>query len=574
LKDEEYVCEQLGQNKSGGPRQEHCVMVSQRRRELFSFVKNGPGNTKIGDTDLEEHPFIDLRELELDREVGQLLREDISQKIVGICIGQPDDKLLTVVVTEPEETYIYDLVEMSTENRCKAKLLRGDPETVQLALEYIYRVPMARQMEPWKIWLESKKFSSQDLGLVSKDSDGDKVEVTGTAVDAADLLIKEAISSGASDIHLEMFEDGLIVRYRQDGVLRIVNQYTDMTVARAIIKRLKVMGEMNITQDRICQGGRISVKVGNLGYDLRISIVPVGPGESVVMRLLNKGAFSTKLSDLGMGGVEMERYKHMIDAPFGLILTCGPTGSGKSTTLYASLKSIARPDRKILTVEDPVEYQMPGIIQVQVNKAPKDPASQVTFSRALREFLRQDPDVILVGEIRDEETAKIAVQAALTGHLVLSTIHTNDAVGVVNRLKDMGVPPYLIASVLLGSVAQRLVRRLCTDCRQQASPTDEERAIFDTNGVTIESLYRPIGCERCRDTGYRGRVGLYEVFTSSEKSREQIEQDATAHALTATVKSQGMRPLLHDGLGKVAAGMTSLAEVKRVCRDDIIKEDD
>lgn len=522
---------------------------------------------------MENHPFIDLKQLDLDRQVGQLLREDISRKIEGVCIGTPDDGLMTVVVKHPEETYIYDLVELSTDGQYKATLLKGDPETIELALEYVYRVPSARQNEPWKIWLESKKFSDQQLGLVSKDTDGGQVEVTGAAVDAADLLIKEAISSGASDIHLEMFEDGLIVRYRQDGVLRVVNQYTDMTVARAIIKRLKVMGEMNITQDRVCQGGRISVKVGNLGYDLRISIVPVAPGESVVMRLLNKGAFSTQLSDLGMGGMEMERYQHMIDAPFGLILTCGPTGSGKSTTLYASLKSIARPDRKILTVEDPVEYQMPGIIQVQVNTAPKDPASQVTFSRALREFLRQDPDVILVGEIRDEETAKIAVQAALTGHLVLSTIHTNDAVGVVNRLKDMGVPPYLIASTLLGSVAQRLVRRLCTECRQQDSPTEAEKLIFERNGLAVDKIYRAGACERCRKTGYRGRVGLYEVFSTSETTREQIEQDATAHALTHSAKSQGMRPLLHDGLNKVIEGVTSLQEVQRVCRDDIIPED-
>lgn len=520
---------------------------------------------------MEKHPFVDLRQLELDRGVGQLLRHDIAQKIEGVCIGQTDDNLLTVVVTQPEETYIYDLVELSTEHKFKANCLKGDPETIRLAIEYIYEVPMARQGEPWKVWLESKKFSEESLGLVSQDSEDGQVEVTGVAVDAADRLIKEAISSGASDIHLEMFDDGLIVRYRQDGVLRIVNQYTDMNVARAIVKRLKVMAEMNITQDRICQGGRISVKVGNLGYDLRISIVPVGAGESVVMRLLNKGAFSTELSDLGMGRTEMERYKHMIDAPFGLILTCGPTGSGKSTTLYASLKTIARPDRKILTVEDPVEYQMPGIIQVQVNKAPKDPASQVTFSRALREFLRQDPDVILVGEIRDEETAKIAVQAALTGHLVLSTIHTNDAVGVVNRLKDMGVPPYLIASTLLGSVAQRLVRRLCQDCREQSPASEDERAIFARNGLEVETLYRAKGCDRCRKSGYRGRVGLYEVFSSSESVREAIEQDATAQKLTKLAKGQGMKALLHDGLSKAQQGMTSLEEIMRVCRDDIVK---
>lgn len=516
-------------------------------------------------------PNINLREFELERSLGLLLSEEISRKIEGVCIGRPDENLLMIVVTQPEETYIYDLVELSTQHKFKAQLLQGDAESIALAQEFIYKVPQARREEPWKIWLEGKKFAEESLGVVSRDSSGEGAEVTGDAVDAAEKILKEAISSGASDIHLEMFDDALIVRYRHDGLLRIVNEFSDLSLGRAIVKRIKVLAEMKITQDRICQGGRISVKVGNFAYDLRVSIVPVGAGESVVMRLLNKGAFDTNLGDLGMGELEMARFKHMIDAPFGLILTCGPTGSGKSTTLYASLKSIARPDRKILTVEDPVEYQMPGINQVQVNTAPKDPKAQVSFSRALREFLRQDPDVILVGEIRDEETAKTAVQAALTGHLVLSTIHTNDAVGVVNRLKDMGLPPYLIASTLLGSVAQRLVRRLCEDCREQAEPNQEEMKILKRNGMTSKFVYRSKGCDRCRQSGYRGRVGLYEVFSSSEESREGIEQEATALSLTNLAKSQGMRPLLHDGLSKALSGLTSLEEVMRVCRDDLVK---
>jgi type II secretory ATPase GspE/PulE/Tfp pilus assembly ATPase PilB-like protein len=518
---------------------------------------------------MSDHPFLDLRSFELSRQAGKLLRKDISQKIEGVCVGSPDEGLLTIVCTQPDETYIYDLVELSTEKRCKATLLKGDPDAIKLAIEYIYDVPAALEDEPWREWLESKKFSDTALGVMASGRE-EPVEVTGAAVDMVDKVIKEAISGRASDIHLETYEDGLIVRYRQDGVLRIVNHITEPALCRALVKRLKVMAQMDITQDRACQGGRISVQVGDLAYDLRVSIVPVAAGESVVMRLLNKGAFSTELQDLGMAENQLGRYRHMIDAPFGLILTCGPTGSGKSTTLYASLKSIARPDRKILTVEDPVEYQMPGIVQVQVNNAPKDPARRVTFSTALREFLRQDPDVILVGEIRDEETARIAIQAALTGHLVLSTIHTNDAVGVVNRLKDMNVPAYMIASTLLGSVAQRLVRRLCRDCAMPSLPEAAEVELFERYKMTPGQLWRAKGCEKCRNTGYRGRVGLYEVMVNSEALREQIEQGDTALKIAQTARMQGMVPLLVDGLHKALEGLTSLEEIKRVCRDEVL----
>lgn len=516
-----------------------------------------------------EFPYIDLRGFDFFRSMGQRLRKDISQKIEGVCIGQPGENLLAVVCTHPEETYIHDLIEMSTENRCKATLLRGDAEAIALAIEYAFDLPQAMHDVLWREWLETKKFTGETLGIVSGGHQEDSTELTGAAVEAADKVIKEAISARTSDIHLETFDDGLVVRYRQDGVLRIVNQIADRGLARALIKRLKVMANMDITLDRSCQGGRISVQIGTFAYDLRVSCVPVASGESIVMRLLNKGAFSTELTDLGMAQAQLTRYQHMIAAPFGLILTCGPTGSGKSTTLYASLKSIARPDRKILTVEDPVEYQMPGIVQVQVNTAPKEPSRRVTFSTALREFLRQDPDVILVGEIRDEETARIAVQAALTGHLVLSTIHTNDAVGVINRLKDMGVPPYLISSTLLGSVAQRLVRRLCTECREVVQPTPADVELYRRYDLESGPLYQARGCDACRHTGYKGRVGLYEVMLNSETLREQIECAATAQKMSMTARSQGMVTLLLDGLYKALEGLTSLEEVKRVCRDDI-----
>lgn len=509
-------------------------------------------------------PSLDLSLLNLDREVSALLPQALAHKIEGICIGQPEPGLLTVVVPDPTEVSLYELIDMATQHRFKAQLLGGAREQIRLAQEYVYEVSAARQHETWKQWLESKRFAGASLDLTRKDSNA-AGEVTGQVVDMADAIIKEAISVGASDIHLETYDDGLLVRYRQDGVLRVINQLSP-ELGGPVVKRLKVMANMDITQDRMTQGGRIGLQIGGRGYDLRVSAVPVAEGESLVLRVLSKGAFSTTLNDLGFSEDQFRQYSRFIGHPHGLILTCGPTGAGKSTTLYASLKSIQRPDRKLLTVEDPVEYQMPGIIQVQVNRAPKEVERQVTFASTLREFLRHDPDVILVGEIRDEETAHISIQAALTGHLVLSTIHTNDAVGIVNRLKDQGVKPYLIASTLIGGVAQRLVRRVCADCAQVHPMSAEEKDLFGKYGLEAEQLARGKGCERCLNSGMRGRVGLYEVLSITDEIRELIERGATALEIQRTALSQGMKPLAHSGLVKAAQGQVALEEVRRVCQ--------
>lgn len=508
-----------------------------------------------------ELPPVDLTQLELDREIGSLLRQDIARKIDGVAIAR-DGNLLTVACVDPMDPAIYDLIDVTTNHEFRAELCRGNPDQIRLAQEFVYNTPAARLDESWKQWLETKTLDSEALGRGGG-------EVTGEAVALADQLIKEAIAVGASDIHLEVFADGMRVRYRQDGVLRVINDIRDMSLAQAVIKRLKVMANMDITQDRITQGGRISVRVANRGYDLRVSIVPVPEGESVVMRLLSKGAFNITLEDLGFSEEHLRLYKWCISHPHGLILTSGPTGSGKSTTLYASLKSIARPDRKLLTVEDPIEYEMPGIIQVQTNTAPQEAEKRVTFASALREFLRQDPDVILVGEIRDQETANISLQAALTGHLVLSTIHTNDAVGIVNRLKNQGVPPYLIASTLIGGVAQRLIRRLCSHCKEEYQPESEELERLSRDGFEGSTLWRPVGCEACRGTGYKGRVGLYEILVVTDEIRELIEAEATAMQIRRAAQKGGMKSLRHDGVRKATLGSVSLAEVDRVCQSDI-----
>jgi type II secretory ATPase GspE/PulE/Tfp pilus assembly ATPase PilB-like protein len=331
------------------------------------------------------------------------------------------------------------------------------------------------------------------------------------------------------------------------------------------------MAKIDVTQERINQGGRISINVGDSDYDLRVSVVPVPAGQSIVMRILNKGDFKTSLADLGFSETQLKLYRQLIHHPHGMILTCGPTGSGKSTTLFASLNEIVRPDRKVMTVEDPIEYRVPGVVQVQVNSAPRETDKRVTFANSLREFLRQDPDVILVGEIRDEETANVSVQAALTGHLLLSTLHTNDAIGAINRMKQMKVEPFLLASTILGVVSQRLVRRTCSDCAQPVQASPEDLELFERRGIAADQveLREGPGCSKCRRTGFRGRVGIFEMLPITERIQDLIERDATKMEIFKQARLEGMRSLLDDGLEKVAKGIITLSEVQRVCKLDL-----
>ncbi|MCD4782777.1 MAG: GspE/PulE family protein [Candidatus Eremiobacteraeota bacterium] len=516
-------------------------------------------------------PKVDLLTMDINREVAKILPEEICRKIEGICIGKPDGKTLVIAVKDPYHIYIYDEIQYVTGNKYKVLLLQGEPKLVDLAIEFIYRVPVQAQGSPWSEWLEKKKYEGEKLDVTSTGADKETVitDITGTIIEKANKIISEAISVGASDIHLETFEDQLTVRYRIDGVLHIMDVISDLAEARALIHRVKIMGNMDIAQDRITQGGRISVKVADQEFDLRVSIVPVPDGESIVLRLLNKGAFNLSLETLGFNEEQLETYKKMVSMPYGIILVSGPTGSGKSTTLYASLKEISRPDRKLITVEDPIEYQMSGVVQVQVNLAPREEEKKVTFGKALREFLRQDPDVILIGEIRDNETAEIAVKAAQTGHLVLSTIHTNDAVGIINRLKDMAVVPYLISSTLIGAIAQRLVRRLCIHCREKTTVPDYLRQYLTAEQIKDAEAYKAVGCPRCRRTGYKGRVGLFEILIISDEIRDLIERNSTTGEIYRLSRKQGMKTLLEDGVLKFLKGFTSMEEVNRVCMRDI-----
>lgn len=519
----------------------------------------------------KQFPFLDLSTAELERAMGQKISREISARIDGICIGQPGEGQLSLVVSDPTEITIYNIIEVSSNGEFRAVLLRGDPVLIKLAREYIYETSSVRQQEPWQEWLQSKKFDTQELAVKTDGQASQKDEITGTAVETADRLIKEAVAVGASDIHLEMFEDVLLVRYRQDGVLRAVAEIGPASEARSLVKRFKVMARIDVTQDRINQGGRISITVAGKSYDLRVSVVPVPDGQSLVLRLLSKGDFNTSLTHLGFSEKHHRLYRQLIQRPHGMLLTCGPTGSGKSTTLFASLKELLRPDRKFVTVEDPIEFRLPGVVQVQVNTAPKENDKRVTFANTLREFLRQDPDVIMVGEIRDEETAHVAVQAALTGHLILSTLHTNDSVGTIHRLKELKTAPYLIASTLLGVVAQRLVRRNCIHCQEPVQPTEEDLRLFSNHGYSPQqlNLQEGKGCVKCRRSGRLGRMGIFEILVATDEIRDLIERSATKLEIATKAKQQGMATLLDDALRKAADGVISMAEVRRVCEVDL-----
>jgi general secretion pathway protein E len=386
------------------------------------------------------------------------------------------------------------------------------------------------------------------------------------------LLINRAVEQRASDIHIEPFENELKIRYRIDGVLHDMESPPRRQQA-AIVSRVKIMAKLNIAERRLPQDGRIKLRTMGKEIDLRVSTLPTLYGESVVLRILDRSSIVLDLEQLGFPADTLAELERLIVRPYGMILVTGPTGSGKTTTLYGALEKINSPDKKIITIEDPVEYQVNGVNQIHVK-----PQIGLTFANGLRSIVRQDPDVIMVGEIRDPETAEIAVQAALTGHLVFSTLHTNDAAGAVSRLLEMGVEDYLLASSLLGVLAQRLVRKVCPRCRAEVphgeallGAGDMTRAAaerFSHVAVNGAPIYRAVGCEECSGTGYRGRSGIYELLLMNESIRELILKHASADVIKAAAVTNGMRTLRDDGWLKVREGVTTVAEVVRVTQDE------
>ncbi len=377
-------------------------------------------------------------------------------------------------------------------------------------------------------------------------------------------LMFRAVKQKASDIHIEPFEKDLVVRFRIDGVLYDV-MHPPKRAQNSIISRVKIMAGLNIAEKRIPQDGRIRIKIAGKDIDIRVSTIPTAFGESIVMRLLDKSTVLLSIETLGFIGKNLEYVHSVIHRPNGIILVTGPTGSGKSTTLYSCLSKINSPELKIITVEDPVEYQLPGINQMQVN-----PKIDLTFATGLRAFLRQDPDVIMVGEVRDRETAEVAIQASLTGHLVMSTLHTNDASASITRLLDMGVEPFLVSSSVICIVAQRLIRSVCKDCARKYTPEEVELKRIGLTSADLKGrqIYRPVGCPNCLETGYSGRTGIHEVLVMTDAIRSEIMKGSDASTIKKVSQAEGMKTLREDGAQKVLMGWTTVEEIIFATQED------
>ncbi len=471
---------------------------------------------------------------------------------------QLQDGTLTVAMADPTDSEAIEGLRVALGLRIRVCLAR-EGEILQ-AIERAYSNP-ATSMERIIDEISPEEGEGLLAGLDEDVAHLREVAQEAPVVRLVNLIITRAVEVGASDIHIEPFEGKLRIRYRIDGVLHETDA-PPVRLQAAIASRVKLMAKMNIAERRLPQDGRIKLKVLNRAIDLRVSTIPTIYGESVVMRILDRESVFLTLDRLGFPEREQRQFERLIQRPYGIILVTGPTGSGKTTTLYASLDKINSPDRKIITIEDPVEYQLNGVNQIQVK-----PKIGLTFANGLRHIVRQDPDVILVGEIRDGETADIAIHAALTGHLVFSTLHTNDAAGAVTRLQDMGIESYLIASSVLGILAQRLVRLVCRECREPFPVDGEIRREIAQNGDDLET-YRGRGCEACNYTGYRGRTGIYEFLIVDEEVRRLVLQKTSAQVIKQAAVATGMRTLREDGWEKVRRGITSVSEVLRVTQEE------
>jgi type IV pilus assembly protein PilB len=496
--------------------------------------------------------FVDLGSTPVDPVAAALIPENVARRYHALPIGYEDSKLV-VVTADPANLFALDDIRTITGMDVQAAVATaGDIE--QAIRKYAHFDQSAEQM-------------ATEAAMALDVSDELETELSSAAVEdgpivkMVNLLITQAIRDRASDIHIEPTDRDVRIRYRVDGVLHEVMR-SPRNIQAGLISRLKIMADINIAERRIPQDGRVSLTASGKNVDLRLATLPTVFGEKVVIRILDKSSVLMKLEDLGFLESAFRHFQAAYTKPYGAILVTGPTGSGKSTTLYAALNIINKVDRNIITVEDPVEYRLPGINQIQVN-----PKAGLTFASALRSILRADPDVILIGEIRDHETALIAIEAALTGHLVLSTLHTNDAPSSVARLVEMGVETYLVANAIDCVVAQRLARKICSRCRQAYRPekTDLQEAGFpDDMFDDIGELFRPVGCSICAKTGYRGRIGLYEVMPITEEIERMTVERASSDEVRRSARRDGMVTLREDGLEKVRLGVTSIEEVLRV----------
>lgn len=490
-----------------------------------------------------------------------VLEEHVSVRFLKESKTLPlheDAEQLVLAMADPQDEYVINAFRLVTHRKVIAR--QAVPSELDAAFERLYG--------------SGKSSMDQIVGEVeTREEEGgneDLQQLKDLASEApiirlVSLIISHALEARASDIHIEPFESRLIVRYRVDGVMHEVES-PPRRFSAAVISRIKIMASLDIAERRLPQDGRIKLRIQGKEIDLRVSTVPTMHGESVVMRILDKSGTALDFASLGFDRDVLARFMDVLMQPHGILLVTGPTGSGKTTTLYTALDKLNTPDLKILTVEDPVEYQMEGINQIQVK-----PQIGLTFANALRSIVRQDPDVIMIGEIRDLETAQIAVQSALTGHMVLSTLHTNDAASTVNRLLDMGMDDYLLTSTVNGILAQRLVRTLCSHCRQAYPALPEVMEEMQLKRYTQADpvmLYRPVGCEECGGTGYMGRLSIVEVLVMSDTIRSLVMRHVTAGEIRQQAIAEGMQTMYENGLRKAVAGVTTIEEVLRVTREE------
>jgi len=483
--------------------------------------------------------FVDLSLVTPTPELLGLLTPETARRYKTIPVSEHDGSVV-MAIADPMDFDAFD----------------GIGFLLKRPVEFVCAIPAQ---------IEEKLHRLYPMGLEELTKGGQGIELEEQIEDDSAPIIRmvtnllvEAQNNRASDIHIEPMAKRLRVRFRIDGNLQEV-QSPPKKLQAAIISRLKIMsGSMNIAEKRIPQDGRIQIKLGEKTVDLRVNSVPTVHGESIVMRILDKSSLMLGLPELGFLSDDQATFERLVQLPDGIILVTGPTGSGKTTTLYACLNYMNRPDRKIITVEEPVEYQMNGI-----NQVPVKPEVGMTFAKALRAMLRQAPNIVMLGEIRDQETAEIAINASLTGHLVLSTLHTNDAPGAIARLVDIGVQPFLVSSAIRGVMAQRLVRKLCANCKQPGELAEYEREALclDAEQVAHATIMRPVGCDKCRGRGYRGRMGIFEIFVADDEIRQMINRNATTIQLRQRSRELGMRTLREDGIRKVLAGMTTAEEV-------------
>jgi len=505
-------------------------------------------------------PMVDLSEVQIDPELLKLVPTRLIHKRQLVPIEKTDDTL-RVATADPFDINALDELRLLT--GLKVLPVLASEAEIQRLIRQHFGVGGSTIDEMIEEQQQEQGEDEIELLSDSVDENGDLIEMAqeATVVKLVNEILAEAIRDKASDIHIEPYEHDLRLRYRIDGVLQQMPvQAQFQRFQAAIISRIKIMSNLNIAEKRLPQDGGFKARIQGREIDFRVSVIPYGYGEGIVLRILDRQSINLTLSQLGMDPQMLARFESLISRPHGIILVTGPTGSGKTTTLYAALHTIVSDEIKILTVEDPIEYYLDGINQVQVSEK-----IGLSFSRTLRSFLRHDPDVILVGEIRDKETAEVAINASLTGHLVFSTLHTNDSAGANTRLLDMGVEPFLVSSSVEGILAQRLVRTICKHCKEEYTP-DYAALPSDLNLQPGQKLYRGRGCRECRNIGFKGRIGIFELLMMTDEIRELVVQRASAWKIQQLATTQGLRLLREDGWEKVRNGLTTPEEVLRAAK--------